>query len=177
MISAAPTQPLQVQTQSRVVHIPETTAKKGKRARNNSKNQPQPAAIALPIDVPFINGIGDVEDGGQTVTLQIIGPSSNDQCANMANGPRHNLETIVEAIRHLEGDHLFKDEENVTVVKQDYEGEEIITSEVEEVELSTTIEPVPTSTGRVKVVMAPSSRRQQVIQTRPGVIVAKNPKD
>ena len=29
--------------------------------------------------------------------------------------PRHNLETIVEAIRHLEGDHMFKDDDSVAI--------------------------------------------------------------
>ena len=142
--------------------------------KTSSKAQ-QPAAIALPIDMPFTG------TGGQcnTVTLQIIG-SANEQTVNVSNTSRHNLETIVEAIRHLEGDHLFKDDEAVTVsVKDEYDGEEIITSGIEEVELQTSESVPATSTKPIRHTLTPI--RQQVIcmpvtngQSRPGVIVAKN---
>lgn len=39
--------------------------------------------------------------------------SSNSSLAS--SQPRHNLETIVEAIRHLEGDHMFKDDDSVAI--------------------------------------------------------------
>ncbi|KAI1301318.1 Transcription factor AP-4 [Halotydeus destructor] len=160
----------------RVIHVTESGS-----GKSSLKGQ-QPAAIALPIDMPFIGAAGG---SGGTVTLQIIGPACSDQ-ANASNTSRHNLETIVEAIRHLEGDHLFKDEDTtVTVLKQEFEGEEIVTSEVEEVELRTS---EATAGKTVKHVLTVSPEqfgaiRQQVIQclpvtsgqSRPGVIVAKNP--
>ncbi|XP_015792537.1 transcription factor AP-4 [Tetranychus urticae] len=71
----------------------------------------QPAAIALPIDVPFV---GNETTGPTTVTLRIIG-SIGDATARLEAAipnttSRQNLDTIVEAIRHLEGDHLFRDD-------------------------------------------------------------------
>jgi transcription factor AP-4 len=177
-------EPIQIQSSqsSRIINV--TEAKKLPRARNSSKAQ-QPAAIALPIDVPFISAGGAP---GGTVTLKIIGPNSNDnQTVNMSNTSRHNnLETIVEAIRHLEGDHMFEDEDaTVTVVKQEYDGEEIITSVMdgEEIELTTSESGLAAMTKAVKHVLTVSPEqlgaiRQQVIQcsqSRPGVIVAKNP--
>lgn len=42
--------------------------------------------------------------------------SSSKQSKQAASlPPRHNLETIVEAIRHLEGDHMFKDDDSVAI--------------------------------------------------------------
>jgi hypothetical protein len=163
---------------ARVIHVTEST----ERNKSTTAKAQQPAAIALPIDMPFIGG---TSSSGGTVTLQIIAPAGSEQAGNASNTSRHNLETIVEAIRHLEGDHLFKDEDAVTVVKQDYEGEEIVGSAIEEVELSTS-EAIP-SGKTVKHVLTVSPEqlgaiRQQVIQclpiagqSRPGVIVAKNP--
>lgn len=181
-VSAAPIQ-IQSSQSSRIITVA-AEAKDLTRTKHNTKT-PQPAAIALPIDVPFISAAGVP---GGTVTLQIIGPTSTDnQTVNVSNTSRHNLETIVEAIRHLEGDHLFKDEDTtVTLVKQEFDeeelitGEEIITSSVdEEIELRTT----DCTTKSVKHVLTVSPEqlgaiRQQVIQcsqSRPGVIVAKNP--
>lgn len=82
-------------------------------SRKNTKSS-QPAAIALPIDVPFVSN--ESSAGPTTVTLRIIGSigadSSKNQTSNSANSTtsRQNLDTIVEAIRHLEGDHLFRDD-------------------------------------------------------------------
>ena len=74
----------------------------------------QPAAIALPIDVPFV-GNESGNSGPTTVTLRIIGSIGDATARLEANIPnnttsRQNLDTIVEAIRHLEGDHLFRDD-------------------------------------------------------------------
>lgn len=145
--------------------------------KTSSKAQ-QPAAIALPIDMPFI---GAAANG--TVTLQIV--DANEQTVNASNTSRHNLETIVEAIRHLEGDHLFKDED-ASVVKQEFVSEEIVATADEEVELRTS-EPSATTKTVKRVVVSPEQlgtaiRQRNVIQcvpvssspSRPGVIVAKN---
>jgi len=178
--SIAPLHMIPLTTQAvsspRIIHV--TESKETHRPKANNKS-PQPAAIALPIDVPFI---GSTNAPG-TVTLQIVGPSSNEHSVNVSNTSRHNLETIVEAIRHLEGDHLFKDEDATVTVLKEYETEEIIADcNIQEIELRTS-EPITTKSGHVKHVLTVSPEqlgaiRQQVImssQSRPGVIVAKNP--
>lgn len=84
------------------------------------------------------------------------------------NTSRQNLETIVEAIRHLEGDHLFSDEP---------------TQPQQEVPLALTtprqVAIAPASTDRrLQAEMNPflqfhTSTLQQQQQSRPGVIVVK----
>lgn len=146
--------------ENQVIHVetPKNTRSKGK----------APSAIALPIEVPFMGQSSG--SSGQTVTLQIINNGSQSESSTS----RHNLETIVEAIRHLEGDHMFKEEEVVTdgTVLEEHE---VITSDdiVHEVEM-TEDKPVVVATSAASVV------RQKVIksssktsQSRPGVIVAK----
>ncbi|XP_074596052.1 transcription factor cropped [Brevipalpus obovatus] len=80
----------------------------------NSKSS-QPAAIALPIDMPFVGNESTSNSGATTITLRImgsIGDSTKTEANSSANPTtsRQNLDTIVEAIRHLEGDHLFRDD-------------------------------------------------------------------
>ncbi|XP_053201345.1 transcription factor AP-4-like [Panonychus citri] len=93
----------------KVASIPMTTTS----IKANQKSA-QPAAIALPIDVPFV-GNESGNSGPTTVTLRIIGSIGDATARLEANIPnnttsRQNLDTIVEAIRHLEGDHLFRDD-------------------------------------------------------------------
>ena len=141
----------------------------------------QQAAIALPIEVPFMGGTGGggSQGSGNTVTLQII--NNGDQSAGNSTS-RHNLETIVEAIRHLEGDHMFKEEEAACVavdgtVLEEHEvitSEEVVTEEEKRPDVKTVV--VSTSNASSTGVL-----RQKVIKTnlpsksqsRPGVIVAK----
>jgi len=97
-----------------------TDAKKDK-IKKSSTQKTQPAAIALPIDVPFIyeatNANNILDKTGlptTTVTVQIIDGSNlissidtipvNTSTANTAAGRNNNLDTILEAICHLEGD-------------------------------------------------------------------------
>jgi len=134
-----------------------------------NKSSAQPAAIALPIDVPFI--ASDSTDAPSTVTLEIIEPGSGAYAGTCSAGStsRQNLDTIVEAIRHLEGDHLFRDDDNgAVVVKQ----------------LPETIDEKSSSNAslspalRTVLTMSPEqfgAIRHQVIQLqRPNVIVANH---
>lgn len=93
-------------------------------------------------------------------------PHDDVSCGRLyvANTSRQNLETIVEAIRHLEGDHLFSDE---PAVKQQ--------CLPQEVPLALTNKP---QERLLKVEMNPylqfhTSSVQQQQQSRPGVIVVK----
>ncbi|XP_064481636.1 transcription factor AP-4-like isoform X2 [Ornithodoros turicata] len=71
-----------------------------------------------------------------------------------ASTSRQNLETIVEAIRHLEGDHLFRDDEPLRLEENS---------------------PILRNSLNVLVVQEAPSLRQQVIQPRrPGVIVTNH---
>ena len=94
------TTPIQLRTASgqQVIHVQQQKQDTSK-TRGKGKQQ---AAIALPIEVPFMGGTagGGSQGSGNTVTLQII--NNGDQSAGNSTS-RHNLETIVEAIRHLEG--------------------------------------------------------------------------
>lgn len=89
------------------------------------------------------------------------------------NTSRQNLETIVEAIRHLEGDHLFEEsngKRNTTVVAA--------IAPAQDVPLALTTKPKPEITQRLlQVEMDPflhfHTTVQQQQQTRPGVIVVK----
>lgn len=91
-------------------------------------------------------------------------PHDDVSCGRLyvANTSRQNLETIVEAIRHLEGDHLFSDEPVKQCLPQ-------------EVPLALTNKP---QERLLKVEMNPylqfhPSSVQQQQQSRPGVIVVK----
>ncbi|XP_051174846.1 apoptotic chromatin condensation inducer in the nucleus [Leptopilina boulardi] len=77
----------------------------------------------------------------------------------LANTSRQNLETIVEAIRHLEGDHLFSDEP------------------AQDVPLALTNKPLTTTTASSKQRLVTNFlqfQQQQQAQQRPGVIVVKH---
>lgn len=77
---------------------------------------------------------------------------------NMANTSRQKLETIVEAIRHLEGDHMFQDEPvRQTQVPQD-------------APLALTNKPRDRA---LALEMNPYLRFRSEQQVRPGVIVVK----
>lgn len=95
-------------------------------------------------------------------------PHDDVTCGRLyvANTSRQNLETIVEAIRHLEGDHLFSDEPAL---------ERAVKQQVQEVPLALTNKP---QERLLKVEMNPylqfhTSAVQQQQQSRPGVIVVK----
>jgi transcription factor AP-4 len=132
--------------------------------KNSSKVCVQPAAIALPIDVPFI--ANENIDGSATVTLEILEPGSGYTAGSKS---RHNLDTIVEAIRHLEGDHLFRDDDNgAVVVKQDIieNNESTVANASLSPALRTVLTMSPEQFGAI---------RHQVIQLqRPNVIVANH---
>ena len=122
------------------------------------KNGAQPAAIALPIDVPFI--ANDTVDSGP-VTLEIIESGTG----SYGSTSRQNLDTIVEAIRHLEGDHLFRDDDASVVVKQELE-EKASSNAALSPALRTVLTMSPEQFGAI---------RHQVIQLqRPNVIVANH---
>ena len=93
---------------------------------------------------------------------------------------RQNLETIVEAIRHLEGDHLFNDDPSPRCGQPQPPQQHVMDEPTQEVPLALTTH--NKSTHRVlKVEMNPflqfhSSTQQQrtaLQQQRPGVIVVK----
>lgn len=159
------------------------TVSRGKSTRKNAGKGAQPAAIALPIDMPFIGSTttttsGTTSDPG-TVTVQIINGNNNESnSVNVSNTSRHNLETIVEAIRHLEGDHFMKDDPDGAAVTVDYGGEEIVETETVEIDSSAG------DTKPIKVLQVSAEQlgaiRSQVIKCqrapsgqRPGVIVSK----
>ncbi|CAG2109637.1 unnamed protein product [Medioppia subpectinata] len=126
-----------------------------------TKTCSQPAAIALPIDVPFI--ASEAIDRG--VTLEIIDPVNG----SYGSTSRQNLDTIVEAIRHLEGDHLFRDDDSGSVVLKQ------IPEELDETaSTNATLSPAL----RTVLTMSPEqfgAIRHQVIQLqRPNVIVANH---
>ena len=82
-------------------------------SKSSSSKSVQPAAIALPIDVPFVGSNDTNNQVPATVTLRIIGSMvdvKKSVNSNSNSTSRQNLNTIVEAIRHLEGDHLFRDD-------------------------------------------------------------------
>lgn len=186
--------PIQLRTaQGQIIKV--EPAKGRNRIQVKGGTNSNPAAIALPIEMPYIgnNQSGGANAGGgdnnknNTVTVQIL--NTTDAQAQAANHTqsRHNLETIVEAIRHLEGDHMFKDDSESNVA---YEEEEVIANEevvsdqppAPQPTPATTSTPASSSTG--KAVASVSSERLGAIQQRviknnltrsgrPGVIVAK----
>lgn len=135
------------------------SAKTSNNSPKKPKNGAQPAAIALPIDVPFI--ANDTVDGAN-VTLEIIDSGTG----SYGSTSRQNLDTIVEAIRHLEGDHLFRDDDSGSVVvKQELE-EKASTNAALSPALRTVLTMSPEQFGAI---------RHQVIQLqRPNVIVANH---
>jgi hypothetical protein len=126
-----------------------------------TKSSSQPAAIALPIDVPFI--ANDPIDS--PVTLEIIDPGTG----SYGSTSRQNLDTIVEAIRHLEGDHLFRDDDSGSVV---------VKALPEECEDKGSSNATLSPALRTVLTMSPEqfgAIRHQVIQLqRPNVIVANH---
>ncbi|XP_043256451.1 helix-loop-helix protein 11 [Colletes gigas] len=89
----------------------------------------------------------------------------------LANTSRQNLETIVEAIRHLEGDHLFSDEpaQDVPLALTNKQTASPTTAK------SSTSTSAPT-TAKQRLLQAEflQFHRQQQTQQRPGVIVVKH---
>ena len=157
------------------------TVGRGKSTRKSSAKGATPAAIALPIDMPFIGSTttttGGTNSDPGTVTVQIINGNNNESnSVNVSNTSRHNLETIVEAIRHLEGDHFMKDDPDGAAVSVDY-SEEIVETETVEIDASSG------DSKPIKVLQVSAEQlgaiRSQVIKSsgqRPGVIVAKSEK-
>ncbi|KDR24214.1 Transcription factor AP-4, partial [Zootermopsis nevadensis] len=109
----------------------------------------------------------------------------------LASTSRQNLETIVEAIRHLEGDHLFSDDPSPRCGQQQRLSNSVMDEPAQEVPLALTMhnKPVtpPTQTQvahrLLKVEMNPflqfhsspqsTQQRTALQQQRPGVIVVK----
>jgi hypothetical protein len=178
-------QPIQLRTaQGQIIKVEPAGKRTGGRVA--VKGGSNPAAIALPIEMPYISNTGsgdNMNNKNNTVTVQIL--NGNDQAQASHTQSRHNLETIVEAIRHLEGDHMFKDDSESAV----YEGEEEVVSNEEVVTSAPAAAPAPpVTTTTAKAVASVSSERlgairQKVIKNnlsgssssggRPGVIVAK----
>ena len=176
-----------------------------------------PAAIALPIDMPFIcdseptteeivthcedqttattevsvNQLGEVigesdEINGipTTVTLQIVSDGSVYEAGNSAGNSGRNLDTIVEAIRHLEGDHLFRDvsgrpTDQAKMVTEDGKSTStttVVLKQVNDRELSNliaagqsgTYQLTTSSNGEIRTVLL------DTITPRPGVIVSNH---
>lgn len=159
------------------------TVKAGGKRKSCGKT-PQPAAIALPIDMPFIGSTsatsGTMSAPG-TVTVQIINGNNNESnSVNVSNTSRHNLETIVEAIRHLEGDHFMKDDPDGAAVTVDYGGEEIVETETVELDTSSSMDAKPIKVLQVSAEQLGAIRSQvikcQTAASRPGVIVSKSEK-
>ncbi|RWS09934.1 transcription factor AP-4-like protein [Dinothrombium tinctorium] len=140
------------------------TAKSAKNSCKSSKS-PQPAAIALPIDVPFIGSDSQNSEGQSTVTVQIIGLSTDAVAANSTS--RQNLDTIVEAIRHLEGDHLFRDEDESSKMNKVNAVSEIEENSEEESTVKVTV-----SSEQLGAAIRQQVIQSLPIQSRPGVIVA-----
>ncbi|KAK0181797.1 hypothetical protein PV327_004046 [Microctonus hyperodae] len=106
----------------------------------------------------------------------------------LANTSRQNLETIVEAIRHLEGDHLFSDEPAQDVPLA-LTNKSMITSTTTTTTTTAATTTTTTTTTIISTVTASSKQRllhaevnnflqfhsqKQTAQQRPGVIVAKH---
>ena len=188
------TNPIQLRTaQGQIIKV--EPAKTSKRANVHVKGASNPAAIALPIEMPYIGaggggaaaGAGGDGKNSNTVTVQILnGSDAHVHAANQSQS-RHNLETIVEAIRHLEGDHMFKDdpESNLEYGEEVVANEEVVSSAQPTAAPPTPAVVVPTpAPAPAKAVASVSSERlgairQKVIKNnlshsgRPGVIVAK----
>lgn len=91
----------------------------------------------------------------------------------LANTSRQNLETIVEAIRHLEGDHLFSDEpaQDVPLALTNK------TTANPSAKSSTSSSTTSSTTAKQRLLQAEFlqfHRQQQQTQQRPGVIVVKH---
>ena len=172
----------QASSAPRIIKL-ETVKSGGK--RKNCGKAAQPAAIALPIDMPFIGSTSTTTSGTMsapgTVTVQIINGNNNESnSVNVSNTSRHNLETIVEAIRHLEGDHFMKDDPDAAAVTVDYGGEEIVETETVELDTSSSIDAKPIKVLQVSAEQLGAIRSQvikcQTGASRPGVIVSKSDK-
>ncbi|CAD1476384.1 unnamed protein product, partial [Heterotrigona itama] len=89
----------------------------------------------------------------------------------LANTSRQNLETIVEAIRHLEGDHLFSDEpaQDVPLALTNKQ-----TANTSSKSTTTSSGASPTAKQRLLQAEFLQFHRQQQTQQRPGVIVVKH---
>ncbi|KYN11198.1 Transcription factor AP-4 [Trachymyrmex cornetzi] len=109
----------------------------------------------------------------------------------IANTSRQNLETIVEAIRHLEGDHLFSDEpaQDVPLAltnKQQQQQQQQATANSTSTKSATTTSASSSSPSTTSATAASAKQRilhaerflqfhtQQQTQQRPGVIVVKH---
>lgn len=194
--------PIQLRTaQGQIIKVEPAKGRPNSRIHVKGGNSSNPAAIALPIEMPYIGQAAGGGGGGggdsnnknnNTVTVQIL--NANDAQAQATHTQsRHNLETIVEAIRHLEGDHMFKDDPDSNVAYEEEEvvmNEEVVSDQPAPAAQVTTIAapaPVPTaatSCTTAKPVASVSSERLGVIQQRvikgnltrsgrSGVIVAK----
>lgn len=89
----------------------------------------------------------------------------------VASTSRQNLETIVEAIRHLEGDHLFRDDPSPSLVIREAKTDDSHVYSKAHVSAPSTSVVAVTST----TISPPESHYRRVIQvppTRPGVIVS-----
>lgn len=109
----------------------------------------------------------------------------------LASTSRQNLETIVEAIRHLEGDHLFSDDPSPRCGQQQHLSSSVMDEPTQEVPLALTThnkpitQPTQTQVAHrlLKVEMNPflqfhssphsTQQRTALQQQRPGVIVVK----
>jgi len=110
----------------------------------------------------------------------------------IANTSRQNLETIVEAIRHLEGDHLFSDEPAqdvplaLTNKQQQQQQQQTMANSASTKSATTTSASSSSSSSTTSATAASTKQRilhaehflqfhtQQQTQQRPGVIVVKH---
>ncbi|XP_045447421.1 transcription factor AP-4 isoform X2 [Melitaea cinxia] len=73
------------------------------------KEESEPKSIETPVAAPLLEAAIKAEP---RVEVEVLPDANHDAPSRLylASTSRQNLETIVEAIRHLEGDHLFREE-------------------------------------------------------------------
>lgn len=97
-----------------------------------------------------------------TVKLEETNEPSNETYAHSTS--RQNLATIVEAIRHLEGDHMFRDDLPMSPASQ---------SSSEELPTERTVSSQNSDIDHVLILQHQIIKNAPVTQSRPGVIVSK----
>lgn len=88
-----------------VLHYEQTDIAECKLEKEEGEKQPAEAPVATPLLEAAIKAEPRVE-------VEVLPDAAHDAPSRLylASTSRQNLETIVEAIRHLEGDHLFREE-------------------------------------------------------------------
>lgn len=96
-----------------VIHYEQTDIAECKMEKEEGEKPPAEAPVATPAGTPLATPLLEAAIKAEPrVEVEVIPDGNHDAPSRLylASTSRQNLETIVEAIRHLEGDHLFGEE-------------------------------------------------------------------